>query len=379
MQFVAEREGVTLSDGGAMFIARLSDGALRDALSLLDQCIGRGNAITADVVADVAGLAGREYLFKLSTAVREHDAASALKIIDELHKGSCDMERLCGELIEHFRNDMLAKTMKDPQSLLAVSPQEMEAIRAETAQWSLEGIISILDLLQTTQTRLHSGANGRVEMEMAFIKLTSPKLDGSMSSVLDRISKLERAIASGVPVPAADVKSTEKTPEPPAPKKPENIPEPIEFPTAFKQPETPKPVVPTSAKPEPEPPVRKPNEEAPPEPAPAREDELLKEWPEVLEELKKVDVSVLSILTDSQAYQRGNFILIDSPNRLFGEFVKRRGYASSIRKAIYQVTGRDYKLGIYKRQDTQTQTNVDALAMLELRARKMGIDVTIQE
>ncbi len=110
-----------------------------------------------------------------------------------------------------------------------------------------------------------------------------------------------------------------------------------------------------------------------------RDDILLKEWPEILEQLKKIDISVLSILSDSRAYRRGNFILIDSPNALFSEFIKRKGYAASIRKAVSQVTGTDYKLGIYKRPETSAGIKTDPLQVLEQRARKMGIDVTIEE
>lgn len=371
LQFVAQQEKVLLEEDAALFIARLSDGALRDALSLLDQCIGRGESITADVVAAVAGLAGREYLFELSAAIRGRDAAAALRLIDRLHQGSCDMERLCGELIEHFRNDMLVKTMKDPQALLAVSPQDLERIRTETAEWTLEGILSVLDLLQATQARLHNGANGRVEMEMALIKLTSPKLDGSMAAVLERLSRLERAMRSGAPVPAAAPRQEEEEAARPGRREAE--------PTGQVSPKPPAPPAREEAgrREPPALPVQR-REEPPCNPA-ARDDVLLKEWPEILEELKKIDISVLSILADSQAYQRGNFILIDSPNHLFSEFIKRKGYAASIRKAVFQVTGTEFKLGIYKRPDSQAGAKVDPLQMLEQRARNLGIDVTVQE
>lgn len=99
-----------------------------------------------------------------------------------------------------------------------------------------------------------------------------------------------------------------------------------------------------------------------------------------MEELKKIDVSVLSILTDSRAYRRGSFILIDSPNSLFSEFIKRKGYAASIRKAVACVTGNEYKLGIYKKTDgSSDKVKTDPLQMLEQRARNQGIPITVKE
>ena len=378
LQYVAQQEGAQLEEDGALYIARLSDGALRDALSLLDQCIGRGEAINADVVASVAGLAARDYLFELSAAVGAQDTEKVLTLIDRLHQGSCDMERLCGELIQHFRNYMIMKTVKDPGSLLVASPAELARMREEVSALPLERILGVLDILQETQARLHSGANGRVEMEMAMIRLASPKLESSMPAVLDRISRLELMIKSGkIPEPVREEKKAPLPETSPEPKKASLIPEVISAVTppasqsVVQAPPAPPPAsVPTAPLEQEEPPQGE---------AVVRDDVLLKEWPEVLEQLKKIDVSVLSILSDSRAYRRGNFILIDSPNVLFSEFIKRKGYAVSIRKAVSQVTGTDYKLGIYKRPETSAGVRSDPLQMLEQRARNMGIDVTIEE
>ena len=379
LQYVAQQEGAELKEDGALFIARLSDGALRDALSLLDQCIGRGEMIDADVVASVAGIAGRDYLFELSAAVNAQNTEKVLNLIDRLHQGSCDMERLCGELIQHFRNDMIMKTVKNPGDLIIASPAELIRMQEEVSALPLERILYILDILQETQARLRSGTNGRVEMEMAMIRLASPKLDSSMSAVLERISRLELAVKSGrLPEPIKENKKESHLQEQPAEPEKTSVSAPaIIAPAPEGKPSEPEKSVAPLLPQFPAVPV------IPPEPPQGetivRDDILLKEWPEVLEQLKKIDVSVLSILSDSRAYRRGNFILIDSPNALFSEFIKRKGYAASIRKAVNQVTGTDYKLGIYKRPETSAGIKTDPLQMLEQRARKMGIDVTIEE
>ena len=95
LEYVASQEGAALDGQARLLLSRLADGALRDALSLLDQCIGVDKEITVSVVNQVVGIAGREPLFQLAQAVHEKNAAAALEIIDDLHGNSKDMMRLC--------------------------------------------------------------------------------------------------------------------------------------------------------------------------------------------------------------------------------------------------------------------------------------------
>ena len=119
LEYVAGQEGMELAHDAALLIARIADGALRDALSLLDQCAGRSKQITVEIVSEAAGLAGRGHLYELSAALRAEDSARRSPCLDELHQGSCDMERLCGDLIDHFRNLMIAKTVPTLASSLS--------------------------------------------------------------------------------------------------------------------------------------------------------------------------------------------------------------------------------------------------------------------
>ncbi len=102
LNFVAAQENIKLDEAGAAMIARVADGAMRDALSLLDQCAGNGETVDENRVAAAAGITGREYLFELSEAVAKHDCAAALRMIDGLYSSSKDVERLCEELIGAF-------------------------------------------------------------------------------------------------------------------------------------------------------------------------------------------------------------------------------------------------------------------------------------
>ena len=179
---------------------------MRDALSLLDQCLGRDRHVTLDIVNQTAGVAGREYLSALTQAVAEEDPAAALSLIDGLYRESKDMGRLCEELGEYFRGLMLAKTMKDPSPLLAVSPQEVEVLTAQALSMSLPAILHGLDVLEETLQKMRFG-NQRALLEMAFVKLCDPQLDDSPQAILRRLEALERG---HVPLP-------QETAEAPAP------------------------------------------------------------------------------------------------------------------------------------------------------------------
>ena len=141
LKYVCENEKLELTDGAAMLIARLADGAMRDALSLLDRCASFGGVIDEKVVEDAAGIAGRDYLFALADCIAEKDVVKGLEIIDTLHKNSCDMERLITELTNHFRNIMVAKTVKNYRELIICSDEELEKIVKQGESIKLETVV----------------------------------------------------------------------------------------------------------------------------------------------------------------------------------------------------------------------------------------------
>ena len=227
LEEIAGKEDAQLDHDGALLIARIADGAMRDALSLLDQCLGRDRHVTLDIVNQTAGVAGREYLSALTQAVAAEDPAAALSLIDGLYRESKDMGRLCEELGEYFRGLMLAKTMKDPSPLLAVSPQEVEVLTAQALSMSLPAILHGLDVLEETLQKMRFG-NQRALLEMAFVKLCDPQLDDSPQAILRRLEALERG---HVPLPRETAEAPAPVAAPPqreAPPKEEAAPAPKE-------------------------------------------------------------------------------------------------------------------------------------------------------
>lgn len=388
LQQVAELEGMELAPDAATLIARIADGALRDGLSILDQCAGRSKQITAQLVSEVAGLAGREALYRLSDAVLARDSSAAVEELAQLHENSYDMERLCVEMINHFRNFMMVKTVKKSRELIICTDDEYKHIEASAGQFTLAQILRGLDLFQSTLVKIKGGATPRIEMEMAFIRLCEPKLETDPDAINQRLSALERTVQNGVPT--APVK-TVQSPAPatrPAPAQPTVPPTPQPTPaTAAPEPE-PEPVAPAEPTPtqtpmaepapvQPEPPVPPEPAAAAPSPAPAADSEqkLFMQWADLMEILHRTDIALFGVLSGSQGYTRGEFFLIDSPNPTIKEFIKISTHAKAIRAALHELTGHNYKLGLFKKKSTEQAPRRDPLEDLLSKARENHIQI----
>lgn len=343
LQYVAEHENITLDEDAAALIAKVADGALRDALSLLDRCCAVDEHITSEVVTKSAGLAGRDYLMRLSECIIKKDCASALGIINELHMNSCDMERLCSEFMFHLRDLMIVKTVKNADSILIATDDELKSLKALAEKLPLEELLYDLNIIEDTFSQIKRSSNKRIPLEMAFVKLCSESLDSENDALLRRISALEAKLASGsftaAPAPAREIKHETKEPKPqtaPAsakPAEPKKAPEPEK-----------------TAEPKPEK-TEKPAEHHAPAPSPEGtngETVQFSRWAEVMDELQKVDAPLHGILNGASGYERDNFILIKSENPALSSFIKQDTHAVLLMKAIFAVTGKRYKIGLYK-------------------------------
>ena len=335
---VADKENLTLDDDAAVLIARIADGALRDGLSILDQCAGRSKEINSELVSEVAGLAGKEAMYKLSTCIANKDCNSAMSIISELYQSSFDMERLCVEMINHFRNFLVAKTVRKSRELIICTDDEYNMIMDASKAFSVEGIIYALDLFQNTLVTIKGGASARIEVEMAFVKLCEPKLEENIGSILERVAALEKAMAGGT-ITSRPVQAQQPSPiEPVAESKPEPIVQKEE------------PVVQPEPAPIPEP-IPEPTEPTAPTVTNADSSETVEftQWGEFMDVLHKTNIPLFGVLSGSKGYVRGQFFLLDSPNPTVRDFIKMPMHSKSIKKALYDVTGIQYKLGLFKR------------------------------
>lgn len=350
---VAQLEGMELDDDAAILIARIADGALRDGLSILDQCAGRSKKIDSALVSEVAGLAGREALYKLTDCICTQNSSSAMTVISELYQNSYDMERLCVEMINHLRNFLIVKTVKDSRGLIICTDDEYNSIILSAENFTLENVIFALDLFQDALTKIKTGANARVELEMAFVKLCEPKLDVNIDSLVDRISKLERAVNRGVNVsqqPAVVENARPVVAENKQEVKAEKAVEEIKNDTL--------PPI-TSSKPSIEPKalqgknetaVNKPQQTVNTDDSNTQYE--FEHWGDFMDVIHKQNIALFGVLAGSRGYIRGEYFLIDSPNPTIIQFLKTPTYSKAIKQALYDVTGQSFKLGIFKKKAT---------------------------
>lgn len=372
---VADAEGMTLADDAAVLIARIADGALRDGLSILDQCAGRSRTITAELVSEVAGLAGRESLYRLSDAVLNGQSNDAMAIISQLHENSYDMERLCVEMISHFRNFMVVKTVKKSRELIICTDDEYKSMAESAEKFTLPQILFALDLFQNTLVKIKGGADSRVEMEMAFVRLCEPKLDTSTDALNSRLSAVERAVKNGVQASAmpvqtakpAQINDSVSVAEKAEPAKNDFNP-PVED-SAVQTKSAEEDLVSN------EPPVQQTAPEIQPpqaEPTSAQmntEQQPFTQWADLMEIIHRTDIPLFSVLAGSKGYTRGEFFLIDSPNTTIKEFIKISTHSKAIKQALFELTGNHYKLGLFKKKAEENHVKRDPLEDLLSKAR----------
>lgn len=395
---VAELEGLELQNEAAVLISRIADGAMRDALSILDQAGARNTVIDEAVVSRVAGIASRESLYKIATFIADKNSAGALQVVSELYQNSYDMERLTVELVNRFRDFLIAKTVSKNRDLIVCTDDEYKTITEMAARFTLPQIVYILDLLQEAYVKIKGGANARIEVELAVIKLCEPKLEASMDSVLDRLASVERAIrrinVNGVSVPRDDG-SNEVAVAPYAeeeqgaenatkasdnayvaknepqnsqtfenePQKTATEPQKNAFneksatsPTGQSfEPQSGENAVPQEAGAMPrEAGVQSSPQQASPAPQSRPDRVPFDLWDEFIEVLHKRDVALFSVINGSKAYISGDYFLIDPANSSLKQFVKVPTHAKTIRTVLQEVTGKWYKLGILKKPQAET-------------------------
>ena len=397
LMHIAQSEGVSLTDEAALLIAVIADGALRDAISLFDHCIGISSEVTAKVVRAAAGLAAQGHLFELANCTVNKNVTRALEIIDSLYRDSKDMTSLCEELEAHFRSLMLIKTVRNPRELVIMSDKEFEAAVAEAAFLTLSDIIYYMDVLSRAHSRMKDSVSPRTELEMAMVKLCAPELDKTDDALYARVAALEKAIrrieANGVTVtappqllPAETIETPEAVieeaqPEQPVPAESEKTAqekpaaEPQE-PAPAKQPEKPAPAE-EQAKPASPP-------QAPKNAAAKKQvdmDELYRNakpftlWPEVVASIKTYSTALGSAFAEATAYISGDYLLIDTDYEIAFELLKQSERRDDLRRVVQEITGKVYKLGPYKKPKKEV-TKDDVLDGFITKLKDAGVDVT---
>ena len=428
VEYIAGEEKLELTPDGAELIARLADGALRDALSILDTCAGVTAKIDADVVRRMAGVTDRSYLFRISDALEAQDGAAALAQLAQLRQQSVDVKRLTEELIAHYRALMLAALPGGQALLSGVSPEEEALYLEKGPQLGQREAIRAIRALGSALEHMTRGSDQRIELELALFSLSEPPQQmqavpvqavparaAAQPAVVQPFASAPAAqpfaSAPARPAPTAEptpaqpqeavpvqsavpAASAPQTAEPeqaeisPAPAE-ETLPLPEEPPV--QQTETPLPweeppaSVEQPAAPEPvQQPSVPPVQEKTADPVPGKSDKTVQEgiapfpyWEQVVQQLQEKDPMLYTYLRKSKAYFDGTRVLIDG-GKTFRDFIRaNKDSQRLIKKLIANVSGVAVPIGPY---EPKTAGKAVSNAEQSLRAlEKLGLDVSIED
>ena len=429
VEYIAGEEKLELSPDGAELIARLADGALRDALSILDTCAGVTAKIDADVVRRMAGVTDRSYLFRISDALEAQDGATALAQLAQLRQQSVDVKRLTEELIAHYRALMLA-ALPGGQSLLSgVSPEEEALYLEKGPQLGQREAIRAIRALGSALEHMTRGSDQRIELELALFGLSEPPQQPQAVPV--QAAPVRAAAQPAAPQPFASATAVQPfasapTPQPPilsvpvvqpvaepkpvkaepsvpseisveqtSPVQTEELPPLPEEPPAQQAGMLPwdepaaqaaQPAAPVPAElepvPQPEPPKPAPTPAAKPVPEKPQDagqegTALYPYWPQVVQQLQEKDPMLYTYLRKSKAYFDGTRVLIDG-GKTFRDFIRaNKDSQRLIKKLIKDVSGTAVPIGPYEPKSAgKTVSNAEqSLRALE----KLGLDVSIED
>ena len=429
VEYIAGQEGLELTTDGAELISRLADGAMRDALSILDTCAGVTAKIDADVVRRMAGVTDRSYLFRISDALEAQDGAAALAQLAALRQQSVDVKRLTEELIAHYRALMLA-ALPGGQSLLSgVSPEEEAQYLEKGPQLGQREAVRAIRTLGNALEHMTRGSDQRIELELALFTLSEPPQAAAVPVAAMPVQTVAPAApvvrpfvsAPAQPAPQPFV-STPVTPPPavqeplPAPAaEPTSAPEePAVSPASLPEEPAPAPVEEELPPPPDEPPVAEsaplPWDEpaapvtaplpaetpaeasAPTAPAPeytadpalsrprkvaAEGINPFEQWSEVVKLLQEKDPMLHSYLRKSKAYFDGTRVLIDG-GKTFRDFIRvNKDSQRLIKKLIAQVSGVAVPIGPYEPRTAAKHTSNAEQSLHALE--KLGLEVSIED
>ena len=421
VEYIAGEEKLELTQDGAELIARLADGALRDALSILDTCAGVTAKIDADVVRRMAGVTDRSYLFRISDALEAQDGAAALAQLAQLRQQSVDVKRLTEELIAHYRALMLAALPGGQALLSGVSPEEEAQYLEKGPQLGQRDAIRAIRTLGNALEHMTRGSDQRIELELALFSLSEPPQQMQAAPVQTVQAAPARTQTPAVQPFAAAPVTVQPFVSTPAPQQPAAPVQETPQPAVPAEPEKPAPAEELPPLPE-EPPVQQaeplpwdepaaqaaqpvtPPAPVEPEPAPQQAAEktvsaapansadpvLTKPrkvaqeginpfpyWEQVVQLLQEKDPMLYTYLRKSRAYFDGTRVLIDG-GKTFRDFIRQNKDSQRlIKKLIAQVSGVAVPIGPYEpKQTARTASNAEqSLHALE----KLGLEVSIED
>ena len=367
LEYVAGEEKIELDPAAAELIGRLADGAMRDALSILDTCAGVSNTVDEALVRRMAGVTDRQYLFEISDAIAAGDSVKALEEIARLRQQSVDMRRLCMELAAHYRNLMLCALPGGNELLTGTSPEEEAAYQARK-DFPQRQAVRAINAFGAALEKMARGTDPRIELELAVFSLTQP--EAAPATVVQAAAPAAQPFAAA-PTPFV---ATAAAPGP------VTIP-PVQeagAPPVAGEPPVFEPELPPLPAPAPAP---APQKAARPKPsAPAGPPPPVPQWSAVLAVIAESDAMLYSFLQGTRAYYDGRRVLFECSDAFRDYIKKNKDVSKQIKETIYQVTHLNCFIGPYE-APRQEQPDSPAVSVDETlkQMQDLGVEVQIEE
>ncbi len=344
---IAREENISLTPAAAKLIATLSDGAMRDANSILDTCVSMGNNIDRETVANLVGVSKEEDIFAFTNSLIQGDMGAALQNIRTLSGRSVDLRRLCEELITHFSNLLLANLVGSTPQLLNISSEKFDLLKEQAKTCSHSFISFALNSFTQALDSITKGQNPKIALDMAIFTMCNTQ-----------------EIPQVAPARPQHVQNMQPAPQPVQPLQP--APQPAV--QATPQPQR------TAAAPQPvQPSVQTP-------PVQQRDKPVeFSYWQRVIDLIADVDIPLHSFIKNSTAYLYESVVYIKGNEGLNNYIRTNKEVNGIIKKAIYNACGRSYNIGGYKNiaKFFVTETHDSLNDILQLQ--NLGVQVNIKD
>ncbi len=306
LEFIALKENISLTHEAAKLIGRLSQGGMRDAISLLELCSGSGKTVDVTLVNEAAGVTGRETVREIVNAVSAKDYSSIFGIISDFSASSIDISVFWQEIISYYRDMLIVKTANDADKFLDLTKEELDDIKKSASSFTREKLLYHIRLLEDGYVTMQKGNSlKRICAEMTLVRMSDERISDTNDALLSRIAELEERLSSGAFTPKVAIKTV--SPEKKAQNKVESKP------------------------------TEKKAEDISPLPSEGGKDRELDSWSEIVKHIERNDMGLASTLKLASGKLRGDKVIISVGDTFSKLLIERDDALSQIASAINSV------------------------------------------
>lgn len=362
-------------------IARWAEGGMRDAISLLDQCMAFSDGVvTNDDVLAILGTADQTFIFQFVENIMKGQLSSLLKQVDLLIEDSRDISIFVRDLIYHLRNLLLVKVCDEPEKLLDLSESTIARYQNQAQYASEPRLIRAIEILSALESELKWNSQPRIMLEMALVKITRPEQEDSFEALLDRISVLEEKLAKGVVVSSAQSQSPQQHSQEDN-KAIEEFSDVDGLAKREQEKQDGKSVDKTDSKE-----VKQGGQgeaeelEQSQEELTAEQKDISKLWPDILKTIKKDRIAIYSLLRNTRIEDTGKglvYLVFPPEEGFYAAAIERENNRKYIEELIMEFADREVRLSCRTEDDTATEIAEDISIQID-KEKDTGEDIVKQ-